>query len=296
MTTPNILPLLPRLVCASGMLLFHGSVAAQSCTVTATTVTAAAYDPFGVNTPTAGSFSFTCNKTGSQSFPATYAVGVTTGNVLVGSGTAAGSSLSYSLHHSNCSTPWSDGSPILVNHVAGTNNNRSGTMNVNFCMVIASGQTSAKPGSTATSYSDTETVNVKDSAAPGTSYSSGTVITFNTTVNASCSVLSIDPLVLNYVAFSGSSVSADSTLNVRCNNGVSYSLSLDALPRTLLGLTYSLELRDTLGPLSNPKSGSGSGQQYTIRGTLAADQQGICAAANPATCTDTRNHSVTITY
>jgi len=105
--------------------------------------------------------------------------------------------------------------------------------------------------------------------------------------NASCAISSPPgTITFNYSSF-GAALNPTTTFQTNCTNGLPYTLSLDSTTGTLLGLNYSLALSVT------SSTGTGFNQGFTITGTMAAGQPGSCASGS---CTDTRTHTLTISY
>ncbi len=105
---------------------------------------------------------------------------------------------------------------------------------------------------------------------------------------AECRVSSTPaPLVLNYTSFSASAITASTGFAVSCTNSTPYTMALDATSGSMLGLNY------TLGLSSSSATGSGLPQNYSVTGTVAANQSGNCASAS---CSATQARTITITY
>jgi spore coat protein U-like protein len=134
-------------------------------------------------------------------------------------------------------------------------------------------------------YTDTVTAEVRNSA--GTTLNSTIFGVSISTVN-SCQ-LSSSPGNINftYTSFQSTPTSTNTTFSARCTSGLFYSASLDATTGTLLGLNYTLSLT----PAS--RTGSGVAQSFTINGSIAAGQAGMC---NTASCNASQARTLTITY
>jgi spore coat protein U-like protein len=94
-------------------------------------------------------------------------------------------------------------------------------------------------------------------------------------------------VAFTYPSFSATPRTASSSYVVRGTNGLAYTMALDSGSGTVLGLTYTLSLS------ANGGTADGALQTYTINGSMAAGQSGVCAAGS---CGGTRAHTLTITY
>lgn len=94
-------------------------------------------------------------------------------------------------------------------------------------------------------------------------------------------------MALNYTSFSGTAANASTTFGVQCLRSTAYTLAVDATSGNALGLNYTLGLSSAGG------SGSGVEQTYTINGSIAPGQGGVCASAS---CSATQARTLTITY
>jgi len=94
-------------------------------------------------------------------------------------------------------------------------------------------------------------------------------------------------MALNYTSFSGTAAAASTTFGVQCLRSTAYTLAVDATSGSALGLNYTLGLSSAGG------SGNGIEQTYTIDGSIAAGQGGVCASSS---CSATQPRTLTITY
>jgi hypothetical protein len=103
----------------------------------------------------------------------------------------------------------------------------------------------------------------------------------------------ITDIDLTYTSFQTTAATGSTSFNVRCTNGLDYTLGLDSTSVTdaALNLDYTLALSAT----SN--TGNGANQAYTVAASMAAGQAGTCATA---TCDNSgsanRQRTLTITY
>ena len=92
----------------------------------------------------------------------------------------------------------------------------------------------------------------------------------------------------NYTAFAPVAQTASTSFDLRCSNGLPWSVSVSPDSATLQGLRYSIA--------ASPDSGVGngnSGQTVTLNGSMPAGQAGTCPAAS---CSAQQAHTVMITY
>jgi hypothetical protein len=114
---------------------------------------------------------------------------------------------------------------------------------------------------------------------------------FNVTVNltSKCEI-SAGPadVAFTYTSFQpGAATSTGGAYTVRCTNTLPYTMSLDAVAGTVVGLNYTLALSAASG------TGNGAGQAYSINGTMASGQAGTCALGS---CAGTDARVLTVTY
>ena len=93
-------------------------------------------------------------------------------------------------------------------------------------------------------------------------------------------------LVFNYTGF-GAVANASTTYAVTCTTFLTYTMALDAVSGTILGVNYTLALTAASG------TGNGLAQSYGINGAIAAGQAGTCATG---TCTASQGRTLTVTY
>lgn len=91
----------------------------------------------------------------------------------------------------------------------------------------------------------------------------------------------------NYVAFQGLPAAASTGFAATCTSLLPYSMALNVTSGVLAGLAY------TLGLSATSNVGNGLSQSYTVNGTMASGQSGICASG---VCTATQAVTLTITY
>lgn len=111
--------------------------------------------------------------------------------------------------------------------------------------------------------------------------------TFDVTVNLFPKCEFVTPpsaLSLRYVSFQTSDSTNTMDFSLRCTNTQVYTMGLSSSSGSLVGLNYSLELRNS-GDTAAVTGGTGSGttQSYKVRGTIAANQGGTCNQDNSGT-------------
>jgi len=94
-------------------------------------------------------------------------------------------------------------------------------------------------------------------------------------------------VAFSYTSFSAAAVTASSTFAALCSTNLPYTIALDTTIGVVAGLRYTLSLS------SSANTGTGVAQTHTINGNMQAGQAGTCATG---TCTDSKPHSVIISY
>lgn len=135
-------------------------------------------------------------------------------------------------------------------------------------------------------YDDTATVTMRFTQSGSTQATA--ILTPVATILGSCSFSTAPgPIVLNYASFSSSPVTSSTNFSVNCSSGTPYTLALNATSGTLLGLPY------TVGLNTSSATGNGSPQNYTVSGSIPANQSGNCSSAS---CSATQSYTITLTY
>lgn len=275
--------LLNALVCWA--LMACGSAQAITCSLTSNGFSSF-YDPANLSTNiTSASFTMTCTRSkGDSSLSQRYTVQANGGlqhsnwrNSNRAQYTFGGKKhrINYNVYTtSSCSNLW-QGNTTLGGTIIFTSSSdyvESQTVNYWGCIPV-------KQNAAAGTYIDTVTMTP----------SIGNSQTFPVTIvtPSSCSI-STPPgdVLFTYTSF-GSSAVAYTGFAATCTATMPYSMALDATGGTLLGLNYTLSLS------ASSASGTGSAQNYTINGSIAAGQAGTCAMAS---CTATAGRTLTISY
>lgn len=272
------------------LLVGSSAQAVISCNVTSPGISAA-YSPASVgNTFVQTSFTVNCSRAATDPTTVTYYVvpnnGSNTGN-NPNRAMRAGSIINYDTYrNSTCTTLWTAN---FTDYIGGTITFGTGSQTQSYWGCISPGQNT--PAGT---YTDTVTMTVYY----GASYASSTS-TFPVTINtpATCSISGAPgPVAFGaYVAYGGP-LGASSTFRTTCTQFLPYTVSVSPPSGVIAGLTYNLLLQNAAPVMSGTSlsvTGSGVQQTYTINGSMAAGQSGVCAAG---TCSGTVPHTITLTY
>jgi len=260
--------------------------AAISCTLAfVSSITMGYNGTFTVDSLTSGGYRIDCTRASGD--PSTFSFQLTTDNGQNAGGggnraSSGGNRLVYDTYRSttiNNGNKWGPAKNFsgTVTFGSATSASAFGT----FYVDIASGLNPA-----AGTYTDSLTATLLDST--GTVTLSTLIWGVTITVTAACSI-TVPPGNLNftYTSRQAAAAAASTTFALRCTNGHTYTLSLDATSATLLGLNYTLSVP------SGTQTGTGNSQTFTISGSIAGLQSGTCSTA---TCSGTQTRTVTVTY
>lgn len=142
---------------------------------------------------------------------------------------------------------------------------------------------------TAGQYTDTFEIFAQYPDSNTGALSPSALVSFNAGVGEQC-VFHTYPgsLVFNYSAFTQTPQTASTAFVLRCNSGLAWSVGVSPATAVLSGLRYQIG--------ASPASGTGNGnigQTVTLTGTMQAGQAGTCTGS---TCSNTQQHTLTITY
>lgn len=147
----------------------------------------------------------------------------------------------------------------------------------------------AQQSAVAADYTDTMTATLTYSVTPGVN-ATATPATMPViiTTNPQCQ-FSTPPgtMSFNYISFQTTAATGSTQFATRCTSGLPYTMSLGATGGTLLGLDYSLSLSAASG------TGTGAAQTYSVNGSIAANQVGVCATS---ACAASAPQTITISY
>lgn len=120
-------------------------------------------------------------------------------------------------------------------------------------------------------------------------------LTYTIGVNNQC-VFNTFPtgMAFTYTSFGATQVQTR-PFDLRCSNGLSWTVAVSPASSVVLGLNYNLTARLGAGTAAASINGFGTGndQVITLTGTIPAGQAGTCSGAN---CTGSQVHTVTISY
>lgn len=278
---------------ALGLLVLTSSVYASSysCAISSASGISLAYDPTSpTQTVGTGTVAINCTKSGGNLATVYYELGINGGVNLSGvqSRSLNGSSaINYNTWRDNGNSQvWND---ISSNRIKGSlSSTSSSTIYVNYYVSIPASQIAG-----AGTYLDTQTVKLYQGFSSGAASTdiSPTIQTFGVslTVAAKCTLSSPPGNVhFNYTSFQTTASVASTSFAVTCLNNTTYSMALDSVSGSLLGLNYSLSLSK-----SGTQTGNGFAQGATINGSIQGGQSGTC---NGTTCTANESRTLTISY
>lgn len=278
---------------ALGLLVLTSSVYASSysCAISSASGISLAYDPTSpTQTVGTGTVAINCTKSGGNLATVYYELGINGGVNLSGvqSRSLNGSSaINYNTWRDNGNSQvWND---ISSNRIKGSlSSTSSSTIYVNYYVSIPASQIAG-----AGTYLDTQTVKLYQGFSSGAASTdiSPTIQTFGVslTVAAKCTLSSPPGNVhFNYTSFQPTASVASTSFAVTCLNNTTYSMALDSVSGSLLGLNYSLSLSK-----SGTQTGNGFAQGATINGSIQGGQSGTC---NGTTCTANESRTLTISY
>ena len=284
----------------AGVVLLLGSGsswAAYDCNVSVASVSV--LYTTGTDQDTNGSVTLTCTRAATDGNSLTYRLkadnGINaTGNQRRGRLGATGNRLNYSLTRGSiggAATCTNNGNWRAPN---GANNTMQGTLAFGaaltasvtwgFCARLRGNQGSPTAGA----YTDTVQVFAQYPGTNAGALTSSVSLDYRAGVGNAC-VFNTYPnnLAFNYASFSPTPQTNSQNFDLRCSNGLFWSLDIDPASNTLLGLDYTVS--------TTPASGTGTGndQAITLTGTLPANQAGTCAMG---ACSATQAHVLTVTY
>lgn len=268
------------------LLLPAGAFAAYNCNISSTGVRTA-YDPTSASPNiTQSSVTINCTRSASDSTSMAYSLQADNGINPQGINNRAyfgTNALRYDIFmDGGCGTQWkgnnSFNGPLLF-----PSGQLSATANVTYWGCIGTGLNPA-----AGIYSDTVMMTL--AYGPNPQSSTGKVpFPVSIATPASCS-LTQPPGTLNfgiYPSLSPVPVTGSSQFGVTCTAYLPYTMAVSPGTGTVVGLTYSLS------PSTPNSTGTGLLQNFTVDGSMAAGQAGVCGTA---TCTGQNTHTLTITY
>jgi spore coat protein U-like protein len=154
----------------------------------------------------------------------------------------------------------------------------------------------AQAGLAAGTYTDAITLTVTYGATPQSTATGMAPV--NIATPATCSIVTSPGTVAfgNYVAFGGP-LAASAGFSANCTNYLPYTLALGPTATgSIAGVTYTLLLQDAATLATGTSlnvTGNGLTQTYSVNGTMAAGQSGVCAVG---TCSGSAGHTLTLSY
>lgn len=268
------------------LLLPGGAFAAYTCNISSNGFRTA-YDPTAASTNiTQSSVTINCTRATSDSTSMPYSLAADNGGNPKGINNQASfgtNVIRYDVYmDSSCGTQWK-GNTTFNGPLVFPSGQLSATANLTYWGCTLSGQNVA-----AGIYSDN--VNMTLSYGPSPQSSTGKVsFPVSIATPATCA-LTQPPGTLNfgiYPSLSPTAVTGSSQFGVTCTSYLPYTMTISPGAGTVVGLNYSLSI-------ATPNStGTGALQNFTVDGSLAAGQAGVCSTA---TCTGQNTHTLTITY
>lgn len=264
------------------------ALAAYNCTVTVTAVTVV-YDPTSVvQNVTTGSYTINCTRALTDNSNLAWTLAVDNGlqpgggfNRVQQPPTRRYNYETYRQAPYTAANVWGATAAVRFSGTLAFGASTFATTTGPFDIVMPALQ-AAQPAGT---FTDTVTATLRRGATTMDTVAFGVTVRTNNTCQ-----LSVPPgnINLTYSSFQGSAATASTTYGVRCTTLLPYTMSLDATSGTLLGLTYTLGISP-----STSGTGTGATQTYTINGSIAAGQSGICASAS---CNASQTRTLTLSW
>jgi spore coat protein U-like protein len=282
--------ILAAMLCIAGALAAWEAGAAITCSVSVTSVTVV-YDPLSaLQNVTTSSYTISCSRLAADANTLSWRLGVNNGlNLPPNSGalnraTLAGDRYDYETY-SSPGIKWGGGVGGSGARITGTlvfGSSLTASASGAFDIVMPGAQ-AVQPAGT---YTDTLTVTLE--AGTG-SFLNNTTFGVTVLTTNTCQI-SVPPgnVSFTYTSFQPGAATTSASYGVRCTTALPYSMSLDAASGTLLGLTYTL----SLSPASSGV-GIGATQTYSIMGSIAGGQAGVCGTA---VCTGSQTRTLTLSW
>lgn len=271
---------------AAWLLLPGGAFAAYSCNVSSSGFRTA-YDPTVASTSIVqSSATINCTRGTGDSATMAYTLAADNGGNPKGINNQASfgaNVIRYDVYmDGSCGTQWK-GNTTFNGPLVFPSGQLSATANITYWGCLPAGQNVA-----AGIYGDS--VRMTLSYGPNPQSSTGPVpFPVSIATPATCA-LTQPPGALNfgtYPSLSPVAVTGSTQFGVTCTIYLPYTMSVSPGTGTVVGLNYSLSL-------ATPGStGTGALQSFTVDGTMAPGQAGVCGTA---TCTGQNTHTLTITY
>lgn len=255
-----------------------------------------AYSPLTVgSTVTQTSFTVTCTRAlASDPTSVNYAVNANNGLYALGINNRAflsGSSyIKYDLYIDGACGTQLKGNTSISGSILFTG---TGTVSAtaNYWGCIGAGLTGLAAGV----YTDAVTMTM--SYGPNPQSTATVSAPVNIATPSTCSISTTPGTVAfgSYVAFGGA-LAASTGFGATCTNYLPYTLAVSPTTGAIAGVTYTLLLQSAAPVMSGTSlsaTGNGFAQTYTINGSMAAGQSGVCALGS---CSGVVPHTLTLSY
>jgi len=269
---------------AMASLAAHGAI---SCTFSATGWTTAYVPSTAATNITQSTITVTCQRNALfDGTTANFTISANNGTHAAGQQNRAQLNAANRINYENyqdsgCGTVWNaTGGGRISGSITALTGFTPKTTTISFWGCVPGSQT----GHAAGTYTDTVTMTLNYGGATNPTATFPVAIV----TPASCTISTAPGAVaFTYSAFQASAANASTTFQVTCTNLLPYTMALDATTAVIAGLQYSLSLSGA------GATGTGAAQNYTITGTMPADQAGTCVTSS---CATTQVRTLTISY
>lgn len=273
-----------------GVLLAAGTAHATiSCSVSGNGFTSV-YDPIStVPNDNVSSVTINCSRASGDPTTTTYSLAATNGLYPNGQNNRAyyptNKYLKYDVYKdASYSSRWGSGGSAPFTGTLNFGSGTSASLTLPYYNRVA-----AQQSAVAADYTDTITTTLTYSVTSGVNaVATPATLPVIITTNPQCQ-FSTPPgtMSFSYTSFQSTAAAGSTQFATRCTSGLPYTMSLGASGGTLLGLAYSLSLSAAGG------TGTGAAQTYSVNGSIAANQAGVCATS---ACAASAPQTITISY
>jgi len=261
------------------------SFAAITCNVTVTSISTVYSPTVATDNVSTGTYTISCNRLATDANSLAWSLAANNG-LQPGGGnnrvqSPAGNRYAYDTYIDPAhTTKWQGGTRFTGTLSFGASLTASVTGSFD---LVVYGNQAVQPAAT---YTDTMAVTLRNTANNATLDTSTFTVTVITT--NSCQIYTPPGNIdLAYTSFQVSAATANTSFGVRCTTALPYTMALDATSGTIVGLTYTLALSQTSA------TGNGITQNYTVNGSIAGGQAGICSTG---TCSGSDIRTLTVSY
>jgi spore coat protein U-like protein len=264
------------------------ALAAYSCTVTLTAVTVV-YDPTSVvQNVTTGSYTINCTRALTDNSNLAWTLAVDNGQNAGGGFNRVEMPVNrrynydtYRFAPYTAANLWGATAALRFSGTLAFGASTFATTTGPFDIVMPALQ-AAQPAGT---YTDTMIATLRRGATIMDTTAFGVTVRTNNTCQLSAPPGNVS---FTYTSFQAGAAAASTTYGVRCTTLLPYTMALDATSGTLLGLNYTLGIAP-----STSGTGTGATQTYTINGSIAGGQSGVCATAS---CFASQTRTLTLSW